>query len=63
MFDALWDKYQSRGQSFAEKFLHDDKTLLLWFHEPRNKYVDNKNLGQCGVKIRYSNIFKDLIRK
>lgn len=59
MLDALWDKYQSRGRPYAEIFLKDNKTRLLWFNERRNKYVDNENLGECGVKVKYTEIFDD----
>jgi len=58
MLDALWDKWQGRGKQFAEIMLQDDTTLLLSFNERRNKFVDNNNLDECGVKIKYTEIFK-----
>ena len=59
MLDALWDKYQSRGKEFANLWMDDYETLLLHYNERRNKYIDNNNLGECGVRIRYTEIFQD----
>lgn len=59
MLDALWSKFQSRGQPYADIYLKDGKTRLLWFNELRNKYVDNENLGECGVKVKYTEIFDE----
>ncbi|XP_057309949.1 uncharacterized protein LOC130647957 isoform X1 [Hydractinia symbiolongicarpus] len=61
MLDNIWDKWQKRGKAF--KFVGYKRrtrpVTLLAFRpkEKRRYYVDNNNLGGCGLRIRYQNPF------
>ena len=57
MIDAIWTNWQNKGYEYKEIFMHDKETLMVGFNELRSLYQDNDNLGECGVKIKYSEIF------
>ena len=57
MIDAMWDYYQHHYPNHSKKWLADRKRRIVWYNLPRFWYVDNTNLGRCGLKIKYENIF------
>ena len=57
MIDALWTYWQNKGPDYKKPLMDDKKTILIGFNEQRSLYQDNDNLGGCGVKIKYTEIF------
>ena len=59
MLDSIWDEWQSKGLHFKYVgFTNQLNLTLLGFYpkEKRAEFLDNNNLGSCGVKIRYEDI-------
>lgn len=58
MLDCAWEKWQQRGHKFNCNFYTDKRTKLLAFKptDYRYKYVQNNNLGICGIKITCENV-------
>ena len=59
MLDSIWDEWQSKGFHFKSVgFTNNLNLTLLGFYpkEKRAEFLDNNNLGPCGVRIRYEDI-------
>lgn len=57
MFDAIWDFWQSKGPEYLTAQLGSNKTMLYYFGGLRSLYLDNNNLGDRNMKIKYTPIF------
>lgn len=57
MFDAIWEFWQSKGPEYRVKQKGDNTTKVVHFNVTRSLYLDNTNLGNRGMKIKYTPIF------
>ena len=57
MLDNLWNTRQNRRLQNIFEGYEDKEIRLLGSSVYRHHYIDNSNLGKCGEKIKYQNVF------
>lgn len=67
MLDSIWDEWQKKGQQYKFAAFPERDTILIAYEskEYHHWYVDNDDLGGCGIRVKYDGIFHDdeIVRK